>query len=275
MSANPLKDYFRQPKIFLKLPSLGRFNDSTTITGNVESLPIYGMNGMDKILIKTPDALLNGESTVRIIQSCCPNILNAWEMTTLDIESLLVAIRIATSGSIMDISEYCPNCSTENTYELNVNKFLEHYNTCNFISDVMIGDLIVKLKPLTYKKSTEFGLENFALQKQINHISQLEDDKEKNTLATDVFVRFGVLQNKILLASIDYIETPNGIVSEFGFIKEWIDNCDGSDISKIKESMDINSKEWRLPSNTVNCSSCGFQHDIEVDLDQASFFDIA
>jgi hypothetical protein len=139
----------------------------------------------------------------------------------------------------------------------------------------MIGDLIVKLKPLTYKKSTEFGLENFALQKQINHISQLEDDKEKNTLATDVFVRFGVLQNKILLASIDYIETPNGIVSEFGFIKEWIDNCDGSDISKIKESMDINSKEWRLPSNTVNCSSCGFQHDIEVDLDQASFFDIA
>lgn len=275
MSANPLKNYFRQPKIFLKLPTLGKFNDSSTITGNVENLPIYGMNGMDKILIKTPDALLNGESTVRIIQSCCPNILNAWEITTLDIESLLVAIRIATSGSQMDIAENCPHCGSENTYELNVNNFLDHYNQCEFVSDVTVGDLIVKLKPLTYKKSTEFGLESFTLQKQIAQINSISDEKEKNNLATDVFIKFGVLQNKILLASIEYIETPSGVVSEYGFIKEWIDNCDELYLAKIKETIDVNRNSWRLPSNTVVCNECGHQHDVEIDLDQSSFFDIA
>ena len=151
MSLNPLQQYFRQPKIYLKLPSLGKYNDSSTINGNIENLPIYGMTGMDKILIKTPDALLNGESTVKIIQSCCPNILNAWEVTTIDIESLLVAIRIATSGSLLEITNKCKHCDAENVYEINVNNFLDHYNKTTFTTDVMIDELTIKLKPLTYK----------------------------------------------------------------------------------------------------------------------------
>jgi Zn ribbon nucleic-acid-binding protein len=175
----------------------------------------------------------------------------------------------------MDIFEHCPKCNAENTYELNVNNFLEHYSQCKFTSDVMVGDLIVKLKPLTYKKSTEFGLESFTLQKQIAQITAIEDEKAKNELATDVFVKFGILQNKILLSSVEYIETPDGVVSEYGFIKEWIDNCDELYLAKIKEVIDSNSRSWRLPSNTVNCADCGYQHDVEIDLDQASFFGIA
>lgn len=275
MSSNPLRTYFRQPKIYLKLPSLGKYNDSSSISGNVENLPIYGMTGMDKILIKTPDALLNGESTVKIIQSCCHNILNAWEITTMDLECLLVAIRIATSGNNMDINSTCPNCNTENTYEININKFLEHYNSCKFISEVVVGDLVIKLKPLTYRKVTEFGLENFLLQKQISKILNLEDEKEKNSHATDIFIKFGILQNKILLSNIDYIETPSETVSEYGYIKEWLDNCDELVINKIKEKIDINTASWKLPSSLVNCSSCGHQHEIEVDIDHSSFFDIA
>lgn len=275
MSLNPLQQYFRQPKIYLKLPSLGKYNDSSTINGNIENLPIYGMTGMDKILIKTPDALLNGESTVKIIQSCCPNILNAWEVTTIDIESLLVAIRIATSGSLLEITNKCKHCDAENVYEINVNNFLDHYNKTTFTTDVMIDELTIKLKPLTYKKSTEFSLENFSLQKQISRILLLDDEKEKNTLSSEIFVKFAAMQNKIVLANIDYIETPNGVVSEYGYIKEWLDNCDESYISRIREVIAINSNAWSLPSSKVSCTSCGTSNDIEMDLDHANFFGIA
>ena len=275
MSLNPLQQYFRQPKIYLKLPSLGKYNDSSTINGNIENLPIYGMTGMDKILIKTPDALLNGESTVKIIQSCCPNILNAWEVTTIDIESLLVAIRIATSGSLLEITNKCKHCDAENVYEINVNNFLDHYNKTTFTTDVMIDELTIKLKPLTYKKSTEFSLENFSLQKQISRILLLDDEKEKNTLSSEIFVKFAAMQNKIVLANIDYIETPNGVVSEYGYIKEWLDNCDESYISRIREVIAINSNAWSLPSSKVSCTSCGTTNDIEMDLDHANFFGIA
>ena len=66
MAQNPLQNYFRQPKVFLRLPSMGIYNKPEAIQGNVESIPVYGMTGMDEIILKTPDALISGESTVKV-----------------------------------------------------------------------------------------------------------------------------------------------------------------------------------------------------------------
>ena len=89
MSSNPLQKFFRQPKIFIKLPSMGIYNPDTVIE-SMDNLPIFGMTGMDEILLKTPDALLSGESSIRVIESCCPNIKNAWELSSLDVDSLII-----------------------------------------------------------------------------------------------------------------------------------------------------------------------------------------
>ena len=77
--ANPLQKYFRQPKIYIKLPSNGKWypNGSLEVTDNME-FPVYAMTARDELMFKTPDALLNGQSTVDVIQSCVPSIKNAW-----------------------------------------------------------------------------------------------------------------------------------------------------------------------------------------------------
>lgn len=270
--SNPLQNYFRQPKIYLKLPSLGKYNDPSSITGNVENMPIYGMTGMDQIIIKTPDALLNGESTVKIIQSCCPNILNAWDITNIDLNSLLVAIRIATFGNKMNISTTCSHCKTENNYDVDISPFLEHFSSGKFEPNVVVDDLVVKLKPLSYKQITSLGLENFALQKQLFQLQDLEDDKQRQDIVSRIYTEFAVLQNKSVVASIDYIETPASVVSEYGYIKEWIDNCDDSVITKIKEQLEKNSLLWKSPSVSVKCTECGNVNEVEIDMDNASFF---
>lgn len=275
MSQNPLHNYFRQPKIFLSLPSLGKYNKPEVFTGDIERLPIYGMTGMDQIIVKTPDALLNGESTVRIIQSCCPTITNAWEITNLDIDSVLVAIRIATYGNEMSFTSTCTNCKSENTYDIDISSFLSYYSKCTFESSVIIDDLIIKLKPLTYKESTVYGLENFSLQRQLARVDSITDDTEKQKFLSKIFSDFAILQNKILVSSIDEIETPTITVSEYGFIKEWIDNCDQEIIKKIKSVLDKNGKHWKVPPNEAICSSCGTTNFIDVDLDNSSFFDNA
>ena len=66
MAVNPLQKYFRQPKIYIKFPSGGIFNKPGTIQGDVTNTPVYGMTGMDEIIVKTPDALLSGESTAQV-----------------------------------------------------------------------------------------------------------------------------------------------------------------------------------------------------------------
>ena len=74
---NPLQKYFRQPKIFIKLPSKGLYYDREVLNGDHNNVPIFAMTGMDEIIYKTPDALYSGEATIKVIESCCPYITNA------------------------------------------------------------------------------------------------------------------------------------------------------------------------------------------------------
>ena len=91
---------------------------------------------------------------------------------------------------------------------------------------------------MTYKSVTTFSLANFSLQKQLIHISSMEDGKQKQDLLGKTFSDFAILQNQVLVDSIDQIETPNGVVTEFGFIKEWVDNCDQQSVATIRKKMD-------------------------------------
>jgi hypothetical protein len=67
-TANPLKQFFRQPSIYLRLPSLGQFWDQKAIAmpPNKE-LPVYPMTAIDEITYRTPDALFNGQAVVNVI----------------------------------------------------------------------------------------------------------------------------------------------------------------------------------------------------------------
>ena len=98
-SQNPLSSFYRAPKSYTGLPSQGKYytDDIVEMPDNGE-LPIYPMTAKDEMMFKTPDALLNGEATVQVIQSCIPQIKNAWAMPSIDCDAALIAIRMATYG---------------------------------------------------------------------------------------------------------------------------------------------------------------------------------
>jgi hypothetical protein len=106
---NPLTSFMRQPKIYIRLPSQGLYwpDDSLLMPPNDE-LPVFSMTTKDELVFKTPDALMNGQAVVDVIQSCIPNIKNAWATPNLDLDVLLIAIRIATYGEIMTITHSVP-----------------------------------------------------------------------------------------------------------------------------------------------------------------------
>ena len=107
--SNPLKKYYRQPKQFVRLPSNYKYYKPGTIqVPESGEVAVFPMTAKDELLFKTPDALLNGEATVRVIQSCIPAITNAWEMPALDIDTCLVAIRMATYGTKMQVKVFVP-----------------------------------------------------------------------------------------------------------------------------------------------------------------------
>ena len=93
-ATNPLNKYFRQASVFITLPSAGQYwPEGTLVMPETGQLPVYPMTTRDEITLKTPDALMNGTGMVEVIQSCCPNIKNAWEMPSVDVDTVLIAVR--------------------------------------------------------------------------------------------------------------------------------------------------------------------------------------
>lgn len=272
MAQNPLQKHFRQPKIFLKLPSSGVFCNPGTIQGDVEKLPIYGMTGMDEIMVKTPDALLNGEATVHVLQSCCPNIVNAWNISNIDVNALLVAIRIASYGNSMTTGASCPKCTASNDFDVNLNTCLEYYSTINFIDKIVIDDLVIKLKPLDYEQANKFSYEGFISQKRLFQIDKLEDEEQQRQGILKEFEIMKEYQFRTTLAQIESIEADDQVVTEKEFIKEFLQNCDSYIIDRIKKVFEENSKIWAIPPIPATCSECNHNFSFGLDMDQSSFF---
>ena len=271
MAQNPLTQHYRQPKIFIPLPSAGIYNKLGSISGDVSNMPIYSMTGMDEIIVKTPDALLSGKSTVSIIESCCPVIKDAWEVTTLDSDLLLVAIRIATYGNVLEVVHTCGKCHEENDYDIDLGTVVDHFARCKYDNIIEYNDLTIKLQPLTYRQTTEFSLRNFRLQQQIAASSSLPEEEQKDAIDA-LFKALGVMQNDIYTASIETIETPTVAVTEKHFINDWLNNCDKEVFDKIRQKFDANKELWKIPDVKVKCSACGHESEIAINLDQSIFF---
>lgn len=273
MEENPLQSHFRQPKIYISLPSKGIYNKLGTIKGDPTHIPVYGMTGMDEIMMRTPDALLSGETTVSLYESCVPSIVDGWEVTTLDTDLLLVAIRIASNGEFLPVTHVCsnPECKTENEYDVSLTKVIDHFNNCKYNNTVKINELSVKIQPLTYRESTKFSLTNFELQQQMSAATKLEGEEQK-TVVADLFKQLGQLQNDIYTACVESVDTGTTVVTEKNFIKDWIVNCDKDVFAVLREHFNSIKETWRIPTVKVKCDECGTEVNLSIDLDQSSFF---
>ena len=87
--SNPLQKYFRQPKIYIGLPSKGNwYPDGSIEKTETGEYPIYAMTARDELMFKTPDALFTGRATADVIKSCIPTILDPWKLVGYDIDIL-------------------------------------------------------------------------------------------------------------------------------------------------------------------------------------------
>ena len=235
-------------------------------------MPVFGMTGMDEIVVKTPDSLMSGESTVRVIQSCCPVIKDAWKLSTLDLEVVLAAIRIATYGNEINISHTCPHCKTSNDYTLDLSKVIEHFKSFAYNGKVNLDKLTINLRPLTYKQATEFNIKNYNLQRRLAQTTTLEDEEQQKNIIQELFKELGVLQNEIFSASIDSVEIADKVVNEREFIMEWLQNCDKDVFDRIKEQFETTRIQMRSPPFEGECDNCHEKNAVYLDLDESSFF---
>ncbi len=272
MNQNPLQKYFRQPKIYISLPSKGVYNVPGFIQGDVNNLPVYGMTGMDEIIMKTPDAMMTGEATARVIESCCPAIKDANQLSNIDTDIILAAIRIATWGTNMAVTHNCTNCGHENHYDVDLSKIVDHFSNAKFNTTVVLKELTVKLQPLTFKQVAKFAVENYTMQKSLQQINSIEDDNERQQLMEDLYNQLAIMRNEVFSLGIESVQADGQVVTERDFINEWLKNSDKDTFDAIKKVIESNNDSWRTPSMPVQCEECSSENSIRIEMDQATFF---
>jgi transcription elongation factor Elf1 len=235
-------------------------------------VPIFAMTGMDEIIYKTPDALFSGEATSKVIESCCPSIKNASKIPSIDIDALMIAIRIATFGNTMTVTQTCKNCGTENDFEIELQTLIDYYNNLKFTNTIQINDnLSIKIRPLQYDEMSYFSIENFKLQKTLFQINELADDQKQKQIDS-IYEKLSDLQLQLFLTVIESVHTPDGVVQDKNFIEEWLRNAERDSYNNIKTKIEANKAEWAIPNRPVKCANCGTESAIQVVLDQSNFF---
>ncbi len=273
---NPLANYFRQPKVYIKLPSKGNFYSPGSLDRSAnEEYAVYAMTAKDELMFKTPDALMNGSATVEVIKSCVPAITDPWNMPSIDLDAVLIAIRIATYGEDMDVATACPACSSENDYSVSLTPYLDHAQNFQYNNTVEVSPLIVHLRPYTYKEVTKTAIKTIEQQKIFNIVN--DDNLSEETKLEkfgDSFVKLTELTVDVVTGCISKIDTPDGSVTDKNMIREFINNSDGEVFRKISDRINQLKDELSLKAQNVKCGECQHEFGIELSMDQANFFAI-
>jgi hypothetical protein len=272
---NPLAGYFRQPAIYLKIPSLGRWWPAGSIDlPDSNEIPIYPMTARDEISIRTPDALLNGQGVVDVVQSCCPNIKNAWMMPSVDTDALLISIRIATYGNMMDIKSRCPHCGENNDHEVDLGNTLTAISCPTYERTANFKGLKIKLRPQSYRNINKASMITFEEQKLLSALDNDNiTDEQKLAEISKNMKRIADLGFDNLVGSTDFIEMPDGDrVADQQYLREFYQNSENELVSIVQKVITETVEEHKIKPVNLQCQNCQENYTSELSFDFSNFF---
>ncbi len=280
---NPLSSFMRQPKIYIKLPSNGNFwpKNSLVVSENNE-YPVFSMTAKDELLLKVPDALMNGQAVVDVIQNCVPNIKNAWEIPNIDLDVILIAIRIASYGEQMSTPVTISD-TFEFDYKIDLRTVLDSlYQTITWETTIPINEnLTIFVRPVNYKQITKGSIQSFETQK-IMQVANDENmpDEEKQRIFKESFRKLTEVTVDMITESIYRIDSSEGSTENPKFISDFINNSDKEIFDKVQKHLETLKEKNTIKPISVPVTEEMKQHGItsetvEVPLifDASTFFE--
>ena len=271
---NPLRRYFRQPVIHVRLPSGGKYYPAGTLDmpPNGE-IPILPMTAIDEITSRTPDALFNGSAVIDIIGSCVPAIKDPWQLPMVDFNTLLVSVRLASFGHEMEIGSTCPKCGHIHELTIDLRTVLDNLNSPDYEESVNAGDLTCYFAPMTYRQVNQVSRTNFEDQKIMQALSDTEmPEEEKLKRLGDAFRKITELTIRSISESIAVIKTADAMVTDKPSILEFLQNCPKHVFDQIRDHTAKLREATDLTPISVTCEECSEQYKQPFTLDMSNFF---
>jgi uncharacterized CHY-type Zn-finger protein len=238
-------------------------------------LPVLPMTAVDEITSRTPDALFNGSATPAIISSCIPAIRDPWSVPAVDLNAIMVAMRLASYGHKMEVTSTCPNCNHTNEFDLDLRVVMDSLKTPDYDTPLVLGDLTVTFVPLTYKQlngNNQMQFEDQKLMQAINGSADMTTDQRLAILG-ESFKRITEITVQAISKSISCIQTPDALVTEPEYIADFMHNCEKSVFQQIRDHAIALRQASEIKPLDVTCGECSHNYTQDFSLDMSNFFE--
>ena len=204
---DPLKQFYRAPKLYVQLPSRGKFNvlEGEAMTGEIA---VHAMTSKDELMMKNPDALLNGDAVINSIKSCAPAVKDPMNLPVCDIDQLLIAIRMASYGEFMEAKIKSPHGNKRtDSYDVNLNNILEDVKELPYENTVTLSNgCTVYVRPFSYQLQTKINLAAYDQATALKNVSDI--DKQSAKTFKSMFAKLAELNTDSVTESIIKVVTP-------------------------------------------------------------------
>jgi hypothetical protein len=202
--------------------------------------------------------------------------MDPWATPAMDVDTLLIAIRIASYGHDMDFGTKCPKCGHECDHTMDLRGVLDRMQTPDYNQALQAGDIEIYFRPMTYKNINDNNAMQFENQKLLQMLpdSDIPEASKISELGL-ALKRITEITVKALAQSIAVIKTPQALVSEPDFIEEFLKNCDRELFNRVRNHIVELKTKAEMPPMTLTCPECKNEYEQSVTLDMTSFFEPA
>ena len=238
---NPLVSFMRQPKIYIRLPSNGDYWPPGSLdVSETGEYPVYSMTAKDELMLKVPDAVMSGQAVVEVLQHCMPNIKNAWLVPQIDLDIILIAIRLATYGEKMNTPISIGN-DEELEYVVDLRTIMDTLQS-QITWDPIVSvneNLTVFVRPMNYKQISESALKTFETQKIMQIVNNDNMDEETKVAAfKESFSKLTDVTLGMVQSGIYRVDSSEGSTDNPEFIKEFVENVDKDIFNAVQDHLE-------------------------------------
>lgn len=278
MTDNALNSLFRQQSYYLSLPSGGKYYKTAPQMSADNELGLMPMSAVDEIKLKSPDALFNGDGLYDLFKSCVPGIADPKEIPAIDLDAILIGIRLAAGEETASMSSTCPECSKVEPYDVDLNEILLSIRPKSLENELTIrGDVRVVLNPITLAAQVKTQIEAFYQMQMQKALSAAEDDFESNqavfekALSSAIELQVSQLADCICSVTVKS-EDSDVTVSNPDHILEWVKNMTKDDHREISDRIKLISSTDIINKMSVKCPGCDHEYSMKIELNPANFF---
>lgn len=285
-----LSDYKRREKVFITLPSktMMPYPPGYISLSPSGELGIRPMATADQITLSNPEALISGDASIKIIQSCVPGVLDPGILYAPDLDAIYAGIRLATYGENTELELECPECKKYHAFDMPIRYSLENIiflpEDPNVIIDVdgSNGDehLCVHLRPYTLLEATQEANIKFQQAKAAQTLFSDESNLDDDIKNSEFYKTLQEIANETVklvaqcITKIEAQETGDDFdLSDRELVLDWLNNLPAKEAEKITQLVAKLNTEYGIKKGVeIECDGCHHVWTANISFDPTSFF---